>query len=175
MRAYRRSAAVVALLASAVLTGGCSVTALLNPDFLPTVLGGGGVAELPGDAPSIVVTLENTTDRVVTFQLMYRDANGDVETFQTTLSAASSTAQALICPVEEMTLGDLSNLQMSGAFVRLGAGTQSDPFVAVEPFGYVLREGVNYDCGDGVTFSVRASGATASGYQTFAFIQRAGD
>ena len=45
--------------------------------------------------------------------------------------------------------------------------------IEVEPFGVLLRNGANYDCGDGVTFAVTNSGATLSGYQVFAFIERA--
>jgi hypothetical protein len=35
-------------------------------------------------------------------------------------------------------------------------------------------EGINYDCGDGVTFAVQSSGTSSSGYQTFAYIRRSG-
>jgi hypothetical protein len=49
----------------------------------------------------------------------------------------------------------------------------SDPYIDVEPFGIVLQEGLNYECGDAITFSVQRSTETLSGYQIFAYIRSA--
>jgi hypothetical protein len=73
-----------------------------------------------------------------------------------------------------MTLGDVGNLDATGAIVRLGGGTADDPYIEVEPFGVLLQEGINYDCGDVITFTILPSSATLSGYQSFAFIRRSG-
>ncbi|GAF86848.1 unnamed protein product, partial [marine sediment metagenome] len=47
-------------------------------------------------------------------------------------------------------------------------------YIEVEPFGVLLQEGINYDCGDVITFTILPSSATLSGYQSFAFIRRSG-
>ena len=73
-----------------------------------------------------------------------------------------------------MTLGDVSNLDAAGAIARLGGGGSADPFVEIEAFGVLLQQGINYDCGDSVTFTILPSSATLSGYQVFAFIRRSG-
>jgi hypothetical protein len=65
-------------------------------------------------------------------------------------------------------------LSAAGAVVRLGTGSAEDPIVEVEAFGTLLRDEVNYVCGDEVTFAVGLSSATASGYQVIAFIRRSG-
>ena len=47
------------------------------------------------------------------------------------------------------------------------------PYIDVEAFGVLLREGVNYDCGDSLLFVVEPSGVTRSGYETIAYFRRA--
>jgi hypothetical protein len=152
---------------------GCSGTTLLNPDFLSALGFGGAAANIPGDAPSLLVEVENRTDRVVETLVSWRDGDSNVHARSIRLTAGTRRGEALICPIEEVTLGDVSALSRTGAIVRLGNGTNQDAFIEVEPFGILLQDGVNYDCGDAVTFAVVNSGETASGYQIFAFIQRA--
>ncbi len=179
------------LLAMATLTaaslGGCSTPLnLLNPDFAAAIGLGEQVASLPGDAPGLLVTVQNRTSRWVGMTVSFRDGNNNVDQFTETLAPMDNSGQMLPCPITEITLGDVANLQQSGAVVYLAdlstttnnQGTavtaENAPFVAVEPFGTLLREGVNYDCGDKLIFVVEPSGATLSGFQTLVYIRRSG-
>ena len=160
--------------AALLLSGGCIGTGeFLNPEFLAALGVTNGVATVPGEAPAVIIELENRTGRVIEGQLTWRNSDGTVDERILVVPTDSKTSEAVICPVEEMTLGDVSNPQATGAVVRLGNGGPTDPFIAVEAFGVVLQEGVNYSCGDSVTFTVQPSNLTNSGYQAFAFIRRA--
>jgi hypothetical protein len=170
-------------LALSVVLAGCGafqVTNLMNPDFLSSLGLGASVATLPGDAPGLLVTAQNSTDRSIAMAISYRDVNDKVQSYTASIAPGDKTAQMLVCPVKEITIGDVSNLSLSGARVFLvGSVTDpnaigSAPYVEVEPFGVLLKEGVNYDCGDGLTFTVQASTQTRSGYQTIAYIRRSG-
>jgi hypothetical protein len=159
--------------AIALLLGGCSgLSTLLNPDFVSSLGGGQQVAAFPGNAPEILLVVENHTNKNIQASVAYRTTEGGVKTFTDFIEPGEHTARALFCPIEEITLGDLSDLTVSGAHVLLGTGLPTDPFVEVEPFGVVMQETINYSCGDEITFSVQASSATLSGYQVFAFIRK---
>jgi len=175
------------LLLGAGLCGCGGALNILNPDFLAAVGLGERVAALPGDAPGLLVKVENRTSRWAGVDVSFRDGQDTVDRFTTTLAPGDQNGQMLPCPIKEITLGDVSNLQTPGAVVFLadlttgqqngqqGAVTAADaPFIEVDPFGVLLREGVNYDCGDELLFVVQPSGATRSGYQTFVFVRRSG-
>ncbi len=167
------SSAVAAL---ALSLCGCSfLQDFLNPTLFQSLGADQGAATIPGEAPAVLLEMENGTSRVVEFRLSWRDNDGQIQERTEILRAGAKFSESLFCPVEEMTLGDVGNLNAVGAIVRLGNGTTDDPFVEVEPFGVLLQEGSNYDCGDGVTFKVLPSAATLSGYQSFAFILRSGE
>lgn len=168
-----RSAGRLAVVCASVLLAGCgSAVNLLNPDFAASLGLTQSVALLPGEAPSVLFEVENAAGRTIEAQLSWRDPEGDVVTRTMVIPAESKLAETVICPVSEVTLGDVGNLRSTGAIVRLGTGGANDPIVEVEPFGVLLQEGVNYDCGDSVSFRVQLSGATLSGYQIYAFIRR---
>ena len=105
--------------------------------------------------------------------LSWRVERDTVETRIFTIGPDGTLGEVLFCPVDEVTLGDVGDLDALGAAVRLGGEGPNDPFVEVEPFGVLLKDGANYDCGDSITFTVQPSSATPSGYQIFALIQRA--
>lgn len=168
--------AACAAAAAAPLLLSCNESPLsvLNADFLSDLgVGGDRAAFLPGEAPAVLIIVENGTGRQVEAQLSYRLGSDTVQSAVRTLAPQVEIAEAYLCPITEVTLGDISDLEQSGAIVRLGAGGTNDPFLNIEPFGALLQEGVNYDCGDVIRFSIRPSGVTPSGYQIFAFIQRA--
>ena len=165
----------VMLLAGLPFISSCvNAEELLNPAFLQVLGVGERASNLPGEAPAIVLEVENGTERVVEFRLTWRDVESRIQERTWTLGVGEKYSEALVCPVEEMTLGDVSNLDAVGAIVRLGSGTANDPYIEVEPFGVLLQEGINYDCGDSVTFVVWPSQATLSGYRIFAQIRRSG-
>ncbi len=167
--------ATSALLAMALGLCGCpSTQELLNPTVFQSLGVGTVAAGMPGEAPAVVIEVENGTERVIEFRVTWRDADGQIQERTEILGAGSKFSEALICPIEEMTLGDVGNLNDIGAIVRLGNGTTADAFIEVEPFGVLLQEEINYDCGDVITFTVLRSAATRSGYQSFAFIRRSG-
>ncbi len=171
---YRRCLRLATCL-SIVAAAGCTgnLTSLFNPEFLTQVGVRQRAASLPGSAPAIVVHIENCTSRTITASVSMRLGGDDVDSFVTTVPPGASTGRAVNCPVTEITLGDIADLDEAGAIVRLGDGTPDDPFVEVEAFGVLFKVGENYDCGDSLTFAVVPSAQTASGYQTIAFVQRA--
>lgn len=162
------------VLAGLVLVGGCAdPTEILNPEFVDNLgRGSGNVASLPGDAPGLAVFVENQTTRWISAAVSYRDGDGNARSFTQVVGPGERTGQMLVCQIQEITLGNVSDLDAVGAVVYLSdpaTGSLADsPFVEVEPFGLLLRSGVNYECGDGVDFIVRPSSNTASGYQTYA-------
>ena len=165
--------ALLMLTGATVLTaGGCiGITDVFNPEFVQSVQGS-PVASLPGDAPAVLVSVENRTGFVVNADVSFRGADSQVQTYTNTIQSGVTTARALFCPVTELTLGDVSDLD--GARIILGNGNPLvDPFLEVEAFGVLLKENANFECGDEVTFSIIPSGDSLSGYQVYAFIQRA--
>jgi hypothetical protein len=168
----RRTLAVLAGVLSMITLGAC--TSFLNPQFLDTVGLTQSAAALPGEAPTLLVEFENRIGRTVEVRLTWRDADENITERIRVLEPGEKFAEAVICPVSEITVGDVGNLSQTGAVVRLGGGGGDDPIVEVEPFGALLQDGIHYDCGDAVTFSVQSSGRTPSGYQLFATIRRFG-
>ena len=183
MRVRNRKTAAGLGLALASALAGCGAldpTNLINPDFLSALGLGTTAASLPGDAPGLLVSVTNQTTWWMTAQIAYRDVNDNVKTYTTTVAPGAKTGQMLPCPVKEITLGDLSNLATPGVRIYLADNTVTNsatianyPFIDVDPFGVLLRNTVNYNCGDGLIFQVQPSSAARSGYQTFALINRA--
>jgi len=174
MRPIARNAIPVVVVGFALWTAGCGqALSIFDPGFVQTVAGSAQAATLPGDAPAIVLAVENRTSLTIEAQISYRVQSDVVETYTAVVQGGQKTAQAIICPIEEITLGDISDLSRVGARVRFGLGTDADPYIEVEPFGVLLKAGQNYDCGDAVTFVVTTSSQTRSGYQTIAYIRRA--
>lgn len=162
-----------ALSAAGLCLGAVGCTEFFSSEFLDVVGGAEPASALPGEAPALLVEVENLTGRTIDFQVTFRDSEEVVEE-AVVLGSTQKWARALVCPVEEVTLGDLANLDEVGVLVRLDDGTADDPVIEVEPFGVLLQDQVNYNCGDSVTFQVQTSGATQSGYRIFAYIRRSG-
>jgi hypothetical protein len=180
MSAGKTWAAITGGLVLGAALAGCGAldpTNLLNPNFL-SALGGSAVASLPGNAPGVLVTVQNGTDRWAALVVSYRDNQGNAQAYTTTLAPGDKSATVLTCPVAEITLGDLTNLQASGAQVYLSPPVAADPsaapFIQVDAFGVLLRNQVNYSCGDGITFTVQPSSAAQSGYQVIAYFRSGG-
>lgn len=165
-----RSLSVMVPLVVGLAPTGCGN--FLNPDLFNAVLGTGDAARLPNDAPAIVLAVENQTARVVETRLSWREGSADVGQQVFVVQPGQSQSLVLVCPVTEITLGDVTNLQSTGAVVRLGTGAAADPIIEVEPFGVLLQEGVTFECGDAVTLAVVPSGATRSGYRIFGFVEK---
>ncbi len=170
---WRRRACGGLTTCAVLLAAGCvDPLAFLNPAFLQAVGLGEEVADLPGEAPTIILEVENQAGRVIEYNVSWRDGEGSVNVRTGVLAVGDKYSESVFCPIDEMTFGDVGDLTQIGALVRLGAGQADDPVIEVEPFGSLLQLGVNYDCGDSVTFTVLPSSATLSGYQTYAFIRR---
>ena len=171
--AYRRCLGLATCLI--IVAAGCTgnLSTLFNDEFLTELGVTQRAATVPGAAPAIVVYVSNRTTRTIRATVSMRLGSDNVDSFFTTVPPGLSTGRAVNCPVTEITLGDIANLDQSGAVVLLGDGTPDDPFVEVEAFGVLFKEGANYDCGDLLTFAVVTSVETGSGYQIIAFVQRA--
>ncbi|MCA9242759.1 MAG: hypothetical protein KDA32_02300 [Phycisphaerales bacterium] len=163
------------LLGAAVLmaTVGCTGVSFFNPDFLSALGVGAGVAQLPGDSPAIVIRIENSSGRPIVFELSWRDEMGRVERRDGVLGIVETFGEVVVCPVQDLTLGDVTDREQPGAYVLLGDGQVTDPFIEVEAFGIILQDEVNFNCGDVITFEVTSSGTSPSGYQVLARISRA--
>ncbi len=149
----------------------------LNPEFVSSLGAQGKVASVPGQAPGLVVTVANRTTRAAEITISYRDAEDAVQNYTTYLEPGDSSGQMLICSITEITIGSVTDLHASGARVALvegqvGGDLNSVPTIDVEAFGTLLREGVNYECGDAINFVLRASGSTRSGFDEIAYFQR---
>lgn len=156
--------------------GGCNAAlSLLNPDFAG-LLTSSAARSIPGDNPALLVYTQNRTSRWVQMTISYRTTGDEVVQYTTSLNPGDKSGQLLVCPITEITLGSVSDLSEVGISIAaspgaLGAGVSVDqvPTIDVEAFGVLLRESVNYDCGDSLTFVVQPSSDTASGFQTLAF------
>jgi hypothetical protein len=173
--ATRKTCIFAGLAAALFGLGACTdLQQIFSPTFLSALGFGDSVAVLPGEAPAVVLELVNGTDRVIEAKLTWRNSKKEIKELTRSLGVGKKYSEALICPIPEMTLGDVADLKAVGVIVRLGVGLSTDPYMEVEPFGILLQEGVNYDCGDVITFKVLPSSATLSGYQTFVFIEHSG-
>lgn len=152
---------------------GCAAIPVLNPEFLAAIGLGQTAAALPDEAPALVVGVDNLTNNTIDARISYRERDGRVIQQFYVLGPGEKTADSLICPIPEVTLGDVGDLEAIGAIVRLGGGTPDDAFIEVEPFGVLLQDEANYNCGDQITFQIVPSGSTLSGFQVLAFVQRA--
>ena len=167
-----------------VMAACISCTEFVNSELL-TALAGQAVRTLPSEAPGLLVSVENRTEHLASVAISYRGSGQDVKSYTLTLEAQQHSAQLLVCPVTEITLGNVTNLAQSGAWVVLqdvqtvplldqAGAPVGVPFIEVEPFAVLLRESVNYECGDELQFLVEPSGATRSGFGTEVLIRRSG-
>ncbi len=158
---------------------GCGQVSVLNPDLFSSLGLSSQSASLPGDAPGLLVRVTNSTGRTSQIVVSYRDEDSSVQSYTVTVGPGDSTARMLVCPIEEITVGNVSDLEEVGAVVYLADGAvsaeQADlvPFVEVDSFGLLLREEVNYDCGDAIEFTLRVATSAQSGYQVVAVVDRA--
>jgi len=150
------------------------LTPALNPQFLEAIGVVPSAASIPGEAPTLLVEFENRISQPIEFRLTWRSSEEEVKERIRALAPNEKYAEAIVCPILELTVGDVGDLTQVGVVVRLGNGTVDDPVLEVEPFGILLQEGVHYDCGDSITFSVQPSQRTLSGFQVFATIRRFG-
>jgi hypothetical protein len=170
----KRAVTLVFLLPLGLGCTNFALTDLLSPSLIDELTNTTNPAALPGLAQVVLVTFENRLNNPVSYEITYRTVNDTIpDPLSATLDAKTQWAEAVACPVIEITVGDITDLTVSGVFVGVGGQTVNDPFVSVEPLGILLREGVNYECGDGVTFVVLESTATASGYRVLAFVESA--
>src|SRR5262245_26114547 len=101
------------LLGAVALTAapGCGVaTGLLDPEFLGALGLGQRSASIPGDAPAVLIAFENRTAREATATISYREGTDRVRTNVFTVQPGRKIAEAFVCPISEVTVGDVSNL-----------------------------------------------------------------
>jgi hypothetical protein len=152
-----------------LLLAGCTPFDVINPNVLTALEGQSRVASLPGSAPALLVTVENNTQWFLQAVVSLRRQETGVESYSVLVLPGDKTSQALVCPVDELTLGDVADPEATGAVLWLGSGSiGADAMIEVDPFNYVLRVDVNYDCGDAIRLVVQA-GDTPSGYQIIAY------
>jgi hypothetical protein len=176
--AFRSQNVRLAVLAlTAALIGCQSGIGLLNPEFVELLRPGSSAKGIPGDDPAILVYVQNLTDRWAVMTISYRTSADAVVQYTTSLNPGDKSGQVIVCPVTEITLGNVSDLSEVGVRVGARRGPLSsedplqEPFIEVEPFGILLVEDVNYSCGDALTFVVQPSDSSSSGFGTIAYRQ----
>lgn len=174
-RMLTTTACATALLSASCTAIPAALYEFIDPAFLNSLGIGTQPVTTPGEAPAVILEIENKTSFVIEANLAWRTTDsGTVEQRPVSIGSSEKYSELVFCPLTRVTLGELGDSEAIGAIVRYGAGTAADPFVEVEPFGRDLVVNVNYDCGDVVTFTVLPSSQTLSGYQIFAFIRRSG-
>ena len=135
------------------------------------------MSSLPEEAPGILVEVQNQTDLWIRVVVSYRGSSSTTENYTAFVAPRRKSGQMLSCPISEITLGDVQNLEATGARVFLADNVtdsstlDSFPYIEVDAFGVLLQDEVDYECGDGILFTVQASSLAASGYQTFAYVR----
>lgn len=106
---------------------------------------------VPGDQPFLLVRVINQTDASLDVPIVYDDGAGTHEYVVTALTPlARETGIALDWPVLRVALCDLDN-----PYVTTIIATLPDGSISAVPFGYrALEAGVDYNKGDGITFSL---------------------
>lgn len=156
------------------LSGCVSPSTFLSEDFLTSLGLGNNAANLPGEAPAVIIEIENRSGRTIEALVSWQGDGNLSSEREVVLLDGEKTAEVVICPVARMTLGRLGDLDSVGAIVRLTDGQSNAAFIEVEPFGRTLEDEINYQCGDAITFTIQPSNATLSGYQAFAYVRRSG-
>ena len=169
------AAARISVAAVSLASVGCvSPTTFFSEDFLTALGFGDTAANLPGEAPAIIIEMENRSGRTIEARVTWQGDGNESRERVFVVPDGEKFSEVVVCPVTRMTLGQLGDLSAAGAAVRLGDGSAGSPFIEVEPFGRVLEDQINYQCGDAVTFTIQPSSATLSGYQAFAYVRRSG-
>lgn len=138
----------------------------LKSEFVNEVAGGGVVPLAPGDTPFIsVVVVNKTTKYTFDFVIGYQPSSTGFNAYG--LSNVQPQVQlgvVLSCPVEEIGIGDPSDLTRPAMVLYTGqkstttaqtidgvSGTVNVPYSA---FPLTLKSGQDYECGDAVVFTV---------------------
>jgi len=125
---------------------------------------GGSTSAPPLQGDEIFIVIDNRTPNMIDAQVSYRTSAGFADSYVMDVPPGGRHARYLVCGTTEITLGNVDDETVSGVSVRLGAGSVSDPRVAVEPLEELLTHGVDYECGDEIAFIVMTSRETESGY-----------
>lgn len=154
---------------------GCvTPSTFFSEDFLTALGFGDTAANLPGEAPAIIIEMENRSGRTIEARVTWQDDGSTSRERLFVLADGEKFSEVVVCPIARMTLGQLGDLNSAGAVVRLGDGSADSPYIEVEPFGRILEDQINYQCGDAVTFTIQPSSTTASGFRAFAYVRRSG-
>lgn len=148
----------LALAAAFLLAGnvGC-----LNPAFINQVSNGSVVPTAPGDTPFVHVLVINATQELTASVLF-----GWTPDFQGYNSAGvivfpeQQQGFLLACPVNQIGLGDPSNLITPAIILTTATGTEID--VPASAFPLVVAQGRDFRCGDTVVFTILDD--SSSGY-----------
>jgi len=163
IRRYIGLETAAAILGAAIAVGGCNlVSQSLNPQFME-VLGTPFAPIAPGTAPFVLIRNINMTDQRVLFNFEWIPAGTLASAnFGFNVSAGLDGGVLVTCPVSQMTLGDLDNPTATGALVIFDDNTRQE----IPPLGRILREGIDYFCGDVVIFAAVRDTSTVGGYST---------
>jgi hypothetical protein len=155
---------LLALTFGAVLTWG-GVGLGCNPSFVQSLGGAAALPTAPGQAPYILLRLTNaisvppsasasqpaTVPTGVGYQLTWRYAGGQTGAWNIGspgLSPSEDIGMLVDCNMTIITLGNINDVTADGAWLIYGNNTTQP----LEPFGKILQNGVDFRCGDTLTF-----------------------
>lgn len=151
---YLRRRSIIAMLplvgASLLLAGihGC-----LNPAFLNQLSGGSVTPLAPGNTSFIhVLVVNGTTDATLDFQFGWTPAwQGFITTYIYGISPQTQMGLLLGCPIDQIGLGDPTNLSTPAIIITRDTLAVNVPASA---FPLVFQEGSDYFCGDTLVLNV---------------------
>ena len=144
-----RSFGIAAQMVLLVGIAGC-----LNPDFVTQASGGSPNPIAPGDQRFVLVRVVNATqeltiDAVIGFNTPI-NPTGEI-TLDGLDAINDELGVVLECPVTQISLGSITGLGAS-LLIRTTEGTIL--FVPATAFPFRLTEGIDYNCGDTLIFSI---------------------
>lgn len=150
--------AVLAVLATVL---GCTniVSSSLNPQFLE-VLGTPYAPVAPGTAPFVVARVLNMTDHRVLFFVSFEPTSQEPGTFTFNVDADTDSGLVFSCPTHRLTLGDITNRDATGALIIFDDNTRQE----IPALRKILRNGIDYFCGDLIVFAAIKDSSTVGGY-----------
>ncbi len=157
-----RKNVAIAVLAVLGTVLGCNNmgTDSLNPQFME-VLGTPYAPVAPGTAPFVVIRVLNMTDHQVIFYISIEPANGEpIQPITANVNSGFDGGMALSCPIPRITLGDVTNRDATGALIVFDENTRQE----IPALSKILRDGIDYFCGDLIVFAAIKDNSTVGGY-----------
>ncbi len=149
-----------------------------NPNLTQSLGGTANLPTAPGETPYVLLRMTNAITGPtigglptgapvgVNYLITWRYAGGTTDMWGTSgggLAATEDLGVLIPCNVTVITMGDVDDLTADGAWLAYHGALD---FVqeALQPFGKLLQNGVDFRCGDVLTFVTYNDSSNARGY-----------